>query len=75
MKKLISLLSLIIFALAANTIYADPIIDKIEAAGKNRAKITGQFTQTKASSAGKVTETKKGTLTFTLADNKLEMKY
>ena len=75
MKKLISLLSLIIFALAANTIYADPIIDKIEAAGKNRAKITGQFTQTKTSSAGKVTETKKGTLTFTLADNKLEMKY
>ena len=75
MKKITTLLLLLTLALSANIIYADPIIDKIEAAGKKRAKITGQFTQKKAGKDGKITDTKKGNLTYTLSDNKLEMKY
>ena len=75
MKKIFVLTIIALFAFGANLIYADPIIDKIEAAGKKHTKITGAFTETRLDKNGTAKSSKQGTLTYTAADRKFEMAY
>lgn len=75
MKRIFALIIIAVFTLGANMLLADPIIDKIEAAGKKHTKITGPFTEKRLDKNGTVKSSKEGTLSYIAADKKFEMAY